>query len=101
VVEAIRNVGVANQDKRHDVSTSRGLGGIHPEEITVSRFGRPDNEMPGAGVFEGGYSRQIREVDYLRDMYGGASSARRDSKSAFSFADKQVANIFKRRSDLE
>ncbi|PNF23320.1 hypothetical protein B7P43_G17107 [Cryptotermes secundus] len=75
VAEAIRSVGVANQDKRHDVSTSRGVGGIHPES-TVSRFGRPDKEMPEAGVFEGGYSRQVKEVDYLHesrhDMYGGA-----------------------------
>jgi hypothetical protein len=80
VAEAIRNVGVANQDKRHDVSTIRGIGGIHPEESTVFRFGRLDKEMPEAGVFERGYSRQLREVDYLHeyrhDMYGGALQKR-------------------------
>jgi hypothetical protein len=76
VAEAIRNVGVANQDERHGVvSTSRGVGGIHPEEITVSQFGMPDKEMPEAGVFERGNYRHIRELDYLPDrrhVYGDA-----------------------------
>jgi hypothetical protein len=80
VQEVIRNVGVANQGERHDVSTSRGICGIHPEEITVSQFGRYDKEIPETGALQERYSRQIREVDNLHDhrhdMYGGLLKGR-------------------------
>jgi hypothetical protein len=83
-------VGAVDQEERHGVaSTSRGVGGIHSEDITISRFGRPDKEMtklrhfeegypchikserdedklmPQSGRFEEGYSRPIREVNSL------------------------------------
>jgi hypothetical protein len=72
--EFIRNVGVANQGERHDVSTSRGVRGIHPEEVTVSQYGSHDKEIPETAAFEERYSRQIREADNLHerrhDVYG-------------------------------
>jgi hypothetical protein len=72
--EFIRNVGIANQVERHDVSTSRGVHGIHPKEIRVSQYGRHDKETPETAAFEERYSRQIKEADNLHerrhDVYG-------------------------------
>jgi hypothetical protein len=79
LAEVMRNARMVNQGERRDVSIGRGAGGVHPEDNTVSEFGRRDKEIQGTGAFEGGYSRQIRDINYREhghDVYGGALKRR-------------------------
>ncbi|XP_023723764.2 uncharacterized protein LOC111873348 isoform X1 [Cryptotermes secundus] len=76
IAEAVRSVGTLDQDARRSiVSTSTGFGGMHPENITISRFVRPDKDIPESRCFEERYSRHITEVDnpFERryDVHGG------------------------------
>jgi hypothetical protein len=77
IAEAVKSIGTADQrERRSVVSTSTVFGGIRPENITVSQFGRPDKETPEPRLFEEGFSHRIAEVDnpYERryDACGGA-----------------------------
>lgn len=64
IAEAVKSMGTSEQGERRSVvSTSTGFGGIRPENITVSRFGRPDKETPESRHFEEGHSRHITGVD--------------------------------------
>jgi len=79
IAEAIRSVGEVEQEKRCNVvSTSKGVSGISPRDITVSQFGRTDKGMPESRYFKG-HLQHIREGDsmYRRryDVYGGTVGA--------------------------
>jgi hypothetical protein len=63
ITEAVKTIGTADQGGRHSVvSTSTGFGGIRPENVTVSQFGRSDRETAELRHFEGGHPRHMTEV---------------------------------------
>lgn len=83
IAEAVRSVGVGDQEERQSTfSTSRGVSGIHPRDITSSSFGRSDKEVPE------GDAHYVREVDSVHqrryDAYGSVPGRYEDKQMPHS-----------------